>query len=44
MDKKEKITVKNIYKNETDLKHTYTQKWVELINKKEKKKYNSNFD
>lgn len=44
MKKIEKINVKNVYKNEVNLKHTYTQKWVEIINRQEKNKNNTNFD
>lgn len=42
MGKVEKITAKNIYKNKDNLKHSYTRKWVEIINKKEKDKNNTN--
>lgn len=44
MAKNEKIRIKNIYKNKENLKYTYTQKWLEIINKKEKNKNNTNFD
>ena len=42
MAKVEKINIKNIYKNEANLKNTYTKKWIEIINKKEKDKNNTN--
>ena len=40
MGKIEKIKLKNIYKNKENLQFTYTQKWIEIINKKEKDKNN----